>query len=79
MNDLRDLAADRQLCLAGTTQARIDALAAALDEIERLKGLLVKPSRMGGFYIRQADGRIKNYPDKDSAWAAVRKAANDGK
>lgn len=88
MTDLRDLEADRRLVerfreirLEQWTTSEKDILAniadAALDEIERLKGLLV-------FQVENQKGEIlwshvgdfcSKYPAEADAWLAVRKAA----
>lgn len=87
MSELRDLEADR--CLSRQSIYPSDpaypafervreALAAALDEIDRLKRLLVEPAATSGdsWYAKPLE---ECYPTEADAWAAVRKAANDGK
>lgn len=76
MSELRDLEADRRLftCALKRPCPRCEAGTALLDEIDRLKRLLVR-QRSDGWY-----GCITPvYATEADAWAAVRKAANDGK
>lgn len=88
MTELRDLEADRRLTwLQGTIQLseimdfseqRRVALAAALDEIDRLKGLIVFEVKLmtGGVVWRNLIDD-EDHPTEADAWAAVRKAALD--
>lgn len=83
--DLRDLAADRLLCepffgpMEQIANERRVALAAALDEIERLKQVCVVKCLDGDdvWYseVGTEEEQAIMYDSPDTAWAAVRKAA----
>lgn len=76
--ELRDLDADRRLQVTDDPKDLIEALDAALDEIERLKRLLVRENWQYKWEtLLPNDNHL--YPTEADAWAAVRKAANDGK
>lgn len=87
MRDLRDMEADREIVTRLSEvephqwtirdESILLAIAlASLDEIERLKRLLVKPG-CGGWFADCGRETIWFYTEAD-AWAAVRKAACNG-
>jgi hypothetical protein len=71
--DLRDLEADRWLLEMGdiSYSDAMDLAFDLLDELDRLKGLLVYEVDGGWLTIEDAGP----YPNEAAAWAAVRKAA----
>lgn len=78
MSDLRDLDADRRLCENWSADKALvqEALEAVLDEIARLKRLVVYRYPDGDlFEVVCPLPKPTQFPDEDSAWTAVRKAA----
>lgn len=87
MTELRDLDADRRYVESIKDETGFgdleDIASAALDEIERLKGLLV---RQVGSHWHIGSQRLKDlrehpwgFPSEADAWVAVRKAASNAK
>jgi hypothetical protein len=74
--ELRDLYADRRLQVTDDPKDLIEALDAAIDEIDRLRRLLVWKNWEGNWTATIAPCQISgDYKTEADAWAAVRKAA----